>query len=86
MQVELNPDLMNERQVSYPLKPNTCNNKARRIKFHQYVCQFLPRDHGGFGHKNQKMCDIFGIGQKVRHIDGTSGAKRGCNMEWTLVF
>ena len=34
------------------LKPNASNNKARRIKFHWYVLQFLPRDHGGFGHKN----------------------------------
>ena len=31
------------------------NNIARRSKFHRYVRQFLPRDHGGFGHKNQKM-------------------------------
>ena len=22
---------------------------------------FLPRDHGGFGHKNQKMSDFLGI-------------------------
>ena len=50
------------------LKPNACNNKARRIKFHRYVCQFLPRDHGGFGHKNQKMSDFLGIAQKVRHF------------------
>ena len=79
------------------LKPNTCNNKARRIKFHRNVLQFLPRDHGGFRHKNQKMSDFLGISQKVRHflilvpktaivehIDGTSGAKRGCNTDWTL--
>ena len=50
------------------LKPNACNNKARRIKFHRYVRQFLPRDHGGFGHKNQKMSDFLGIAQKVRHF------------------
>ena len=52
----------------FTLKPNACNNKARRIKFHQYVRQFLPRDHGGFGHKNQKMSDFLGIAQKVRHF------------------
>ena len=45
--------------------PNACNNKACRIKFHRYVRQFLPRDHGGFGHKNQKMSDFLGIAQKV---------------------
>jgi hypothetical protein len=28
----------------------------------------LPRDHGGFGHKNQKMSDFLGIAQKVRHF------------------
>ena len=50
------------------LKPNACNNKARRIKLHQYVRQFLPRDHGGFRHKNQKMSDFVGIAQKVRHF------------------
>ena len=50
------------------LKPNASNNKARRIKFHRYVLQFLPRDHGGFGHKNQKMSDFLGIAQKVRHF------------------
>ena len=100
-------------EVKYPkvanrstslLKPNACNNKARCIKFHQYVRQFLPRDHGGFGHKNQKMSDFLGIAQKSQtfsnscaqnchdylakigeHIDGTSGAKCGCNKDWTLV-
>ena len=50
------------------LKPNARNNKARRIKFHRYVRQFLPRDHGGFGHKNQKMSDFLGIAQKVRYF------------------
>ena len=35
----------------HQLKPLDCNNKVRRIKFHRYVCQFLQRDHGGFGHK-----------------------------------
>ena len=50
------------------LKPLAGNNKARRSKFHWYVGQFLPRDHGGFGHKNQKMSDILGIAQKVRHF------------------
>ena len=54
--------------LSTQLKPNACNNKARRIKFHRYVRQFLPRDHGGFGHKNQKMSDFLGIAQKVRHF------------------
>ena len=49
------------------IKPNACNNRARRIKFHRYVRQFLPRDHGGFGHKNQKMSDFLGIAQKVSH-------------------
>ena len=80
--------------VQFPiclLKPNTCNNKARRIKFHRYVCQFLP------------MSDFSGIAQKVKtfsnscaqnrhdllakigkHIDGTSSAERGCNTDWTL--
>ena len=53
---------------SLKLKPNTCNNKARHIKFHQYVCQFLPRDNGGFEDKNQKMSDFLGIAQKVRHF------------------
>ena len=28
----------------------------------------MPRDHGGFGHKNQKMSDFLGIAQKVRHF------------------
>ena len=85
------------------LNHNACNNKARHIKFHRYVPQFLPRDHGGFGHKNQKMSDFLGIAQSqtfsnscaqnrhdllakiVEHIDGTSGAERGCNTDWTLV-
>ena len=40
------------------LKPNACNNKARRIELHRYLWQFLPRDRGGFGHKNQKMFDF----------------------------
>ena len=86
------------------LKPNASNNKARRIKFHRYVRQFLPRDHGGFGHKNQKMSWLFRHCAKSQtfsnscaqnchdllakigeHIDGTSGAERGCNTDWTLV-
>ena len=50
------------------LKPLAGNNKARRSKFHQYVGPFLTRDHGGFGHKNQKMSDFFGIAQKVGHF------------------
>ena len=50
------------------LKPNASNNKARRIKFHWYICQFLQRYHGGFGQKNQKMSDFLGIAQKVRHF------------------
>ena len=50
------------------LKPNASNNKAHRIKIHRCVCQFLPRDHGGFGHKNQKMSGFLGIAQKVRHF------------------
>ena len=43
------------------------------------------RDHGGFEHKNQKMSDFLGIAQIVEHTDGTSGAERGCNTDWTLV-
>ena len=47
------------------------------------------------------MSDFLGIAQKVRHflipvpkttmakivehIDGTSGAERGCNTDWTLI-
>ena len=50
------------------LKPLAGNNKARRSKFHQYVGPFLPRDHGGFWHKNQKMSDFLGIAQKVRYF------------------
>ena len=50
------------------LKPLAGNNKARRSKFHRYVGPFLPRDHGSFGHKNQKMSDFLGIAQKVRHF------------------
>ena len=42
--------------------------QSRRSKFHRYVGQFLPRYHGGFGHKNQKMSDFLGIAQKVRHF------------------
>ena len=34
------------------LKPNAYNNKARHIWFHRLPRQFLPRDHGSFGHKN----------------------------------
>ena len=34
------------------LKSNAYNNKASRIWFHRLPRQFLPRDHGGFGHKN----------------------------------
>ena len=34
------------------LQSNAGNNKARRVKFHRHVRQFLPRDHGGFGQKN----------------------------------
>ena len=51
-----------------PLKPLAGNNKARRSKFHRCVGPFLPRDYGGFGHKNQKMSDFLGIAQKVRHF------------------
>ena len=36
----------------YMLKSNVYNNKACRIWFHRLPRQFLPRDHGGFGHKN----------------------------------
>ena len=50
----------------YILKPMAGNNKARCSNFHRYVGQFLPRDHGGFGDKNQKKSDILGIAQKVR--------------------
>ena len=50
------------------LKPLAGNNKARRSKFHRYVGPFLPRDHGGFWHKNQKMSDFLGIAQKVRYF------------------
>ena len=31
----------------------------------------MPRDYGGFGHKNQKMSDILGIAQKVRHFSNS---------------
>ena len=55
-------------KIRNKLKPLAGNNKARRSKFHRYVGQFLPRDHGGFGHKNQKMSDILGIAQNVRHF------------------
>ena len=50
------------------LKSNAYNNKACHIWFHRLPRQFLPRDHGGFGHKNQKMSDYLGIAQKVRHF------------------
>ena len=54
--------------ISSILKQGQQKNHARRRQFHQYVGPFLPRDHGGFGHKNQKMSDFLGIAQKVRHF------------------
>ena len=55
-------------QIICLLKSNPYYNHFRRRQFHRYVRQFLPRGHGGFGHKNQKMSDILGIAQKVRHF------------------
>ena len=37
----------------FPIKAQCLyNNEARRIWFHRLPRQFLPREHGGFGHKN----------------------------------